>query len=313
MTRVAQLYHQANLRQTEIAERLNLSQARVSRLLKEALDREVVRITVQVPVGVNADLEGELEARYGITEAVVTDSAAPAADGTVDEAQLMRDIGQAAAYHLETTLRPNDVVGVSAWSATLLATVSAMHPLPGPTRIRVVQLLGGVGNPNAAMHATELTRRFALTLRGQPVLLPAPGVVGSAEARKVLERDPNVQATMALFKSVTVALLGVGAIDPSPALAESGNVFTAREQSAVARAGGVGDVCLRFYNRQGQALGTAVDQRVIGMTLDQLRRVPRKVAIAGGPRKVEAIRAAMHGGLIDVLVTDRVTAETLTP
>ena len=73
----------------------------------------------------------------------------------------MRDLGAAAAFYLETTLRPTDVIGISSWSAALLAMVDAMHPSQRPAGARVVQILGGVGNPSAEAHATQLTRRLA--------------------------------------------------------------------------------------------------------------------------------------------------------
>jgi DNA-binding transcriptional regulator LsrR (DeoR family) len=47
------------------------------------------------------------------------------------------------------------------------------------------------------------------------------------------------------------------------------------------------------------------------MTLEQLKRVRRTIGIAGGSRKVPAIRGALLGGYINVLVTDRLSAEKL--
>ncbi len=120
IAKVARLYYESGLKQPEIAQRLQLSQPKVSRLLKQAIDRDIVRISVRVPVGVQAELEEALESEYGLLEAVVVETSAS------DEAQLMRDLGQAAAYHLETTIRPGDVIGISSWSATLLAMVNAM-------------------------------------------------------------------------------------------------------------------------------------------------------------------------------------------
>jgi DNA-binding transcriptional regulator LsrR (DeoR family) len=47
------------------------------------------------------------------------------------------------------------------------------------------------------------------------------------------------------------------------------------------------------------------------MDLAQLGRVDRAIAVAGGPRKLAAIQAALAGGLISGLITDRFTAEHL--
>jgi DNA-binding transcriptional regulator LsrR (DeoR family) len=305
IARVARLYYESGLKQPEIARRLQLSQAKVSRLLKQAIERDIVTITVHVPVGVHADLEEALESKFGLLEAVVVETTA------ANEQQLMRDLGQAAASHLERTIQPGDVIGISSWSATLLATVNAMRPASSGEGIRVVQILGGVGNPAAEVHATELTRRLARIVDGEPVYLPVPGVVGSVEARGVLERDEHVQRVLELFPQITLAVVGIGTVEPSPLLARSGNIFSDEELALAARAGAVGDVSLRFYDDQGKPAKTPLDERVIGLKLDELQRVPRSIAVAGGSRKVNAIKGALTGRFVSHIVTDRDTAVQL--
>jgi DNA-binding transcriptional regulator LsrR (DeoR family) len=305
MTRVARLYHEGGARQPEIAERLGLSQPKVSRLLRQAQDIGIVRISVGVPTGAYPNLEERLESRYELREAVVIDADA---DG---EAGLLRGLGSAAAYFLETTLRSRDIVGISSWSATLLATVDAMHPVLSAQGTRVVQILGGVGSPTAEVHAAHLTRRLAELIRGEAMFLPAPGVVGSSASRRVLLEDPFVRAATGLFDKVTVALVGIGSVEPSGLLASSGNVFSSQELETVRALRGVGDICLRFFDETGGKVVTPLDKRVIGMDLDQLRRVPRSVGVAAGERKVAAIRGALSGRYINCLITDRSTAERL--
>jgi DNA-binding transcriptional regulator LsrR (DeoR family) len=304
MTKVARMYHEQGLRQTEIMERLNMSQSTISRLLKRAEKAGIVRITVSVPSGAYPDLEEALQEKYSLKEAIVVDS-------VEDDDRLVRDLGPAAAYYVETTLRPNDVVGLSSWSAALLAMVDAMQPNARAAGVRVVQVLGGVGNPSAEVHATHLTQRFANLVGGSATLLPAPGVVGSAEARRVLMKDRFVQEAVNLIDTVTLALVGIGAIEPSRLLAASGNVFSSSELDMLRAHGAVGDICLRFFDRNGAPVMTGLNDRVIGMDLGQLRRANRVVGVAGGKRKAQAIRGALVGGLVNVLITDRNTAALL--
>lgn len=108
-----------------------------------------------------------------------------------------------------------------------------------------------------------------------------------------------------------VALVGIGTVQPSGLLASSGNIFTEDELAAVRELGGVGDVCLRFLASNGARLATPLEERVIGMDLEQLRRTPRTVGVAGGRRKLPAIRRAIEGGWINCLITDRFAAERL--
>jgi len=304
MTKVARLYYDQELNQPEIAAQLDLSQATVSRLLKRAREEGIVRVTVNVPYGAYPLLEEQLQQRYGLKEAVVVDS-------VETEDQLLRDIGSAAAYYLETTLRAGDVIGISSWSATLLAMVDALHPPPRLSNVRVLQILGGLGNPLAKVYASRLIDRFASLVRGEAVLLPAPGIVSSPDAVPILLKDTYVRSAMELFEQVTIALVGIGTVEPSGLLASSGNIYSPEELDMLRQAGAVGDICLRFFDQTGKPVDNPLNDRVIGMNLEQLRHVKRAVGIAGGKRKLAAIRGALQGRWINVLITDRSTAEHL--
>jgi DNA-binding transcriptional regulator LsrR (DeoR family) len=304
IAKVAGLYYQRGMRQADIAAQMSLSQSTVSRLLKRAEQEHIVRISVSVPSGAHTELESELEARFGLKEAVVVDTVG-------DDEQILRDLGSAAAFYVESTLKEGDVIGISSWSATLLAMVDAMHPLPKSAHAEVVQILGGVGNPSAEVHAAHLTGRLAAFTHGSSVFLPAPGVAGSAEAARLYLEDPFVRSATERFAHVTLALVGIGAVEPSRLLASSGNIFSKAELDLLRARGAVGDVCLRFFDEHGRRVVTPLDERVIGIRPEQLRTVARSVGIAGGPRKLAAVAGALAGTLINVLITDLGTAEAL--
>ncbi len=305
MTRVARMYYERDMRQAEIAQQLGLSQATISRLFNRAREEGIVRISVSVPQGVYTDLEEQLIARYNLRDAIVVDCVHD------DEQIIQRDLGAAAAYYVESTIKPDEVIGLSSWSATLLALVDAMHQIPRKNGVQVVQILGGIGNPAAEIHAARLTGRFAKLVHGQATFLPAPGVVGSEATRQVFLEDQYVRGAMALFDRVSLALVGIGAVEPSELLADSGNIFTAEEQDILRSQGAVGDILLRFFDEDGRAVQTSLDNRVVSMTLEQLHRADRAVAVAGGRRKHDAIRGALRGGWINVLITDSFTAQRL--
>ncbi len=303
MARVARLYYLDGLKQSEIAERASISQATVSRLIKQSRAEGIVQISVVSPQRTYLELEDALRERFALGEVVVAHCEEDR------EPQVLQAIGEAAAHHLETTLAAGEVIGVSSWSQTILRTVDSLAKRASARK--VVQTLGGMGNPAVQEHATHLTTRLATLLGAEPVLLPAPGVAGSRAARDVLLGDPFVRASMDVFAEITVALVGIGAVEPSEMLAKSGNVFTERELAGLRERGAVGDLSLRFLDADGRAVVAPLDERVIGITLHELRRVPRVVALAGGDRKVAAIRAALASGLVGVLVTDRFTAAKL--
>ncbi len=305
MTRVAGLYYDDGVRQPEIARRLRLSQPKVSRLLKQAHQMGIVRISVRPPSGTNPELERAIESSYDLHQVEVVDISRD------DDEAAVRELGAAAAFHLENTVRSGDIIGVSSWSATLLAMVDAMHPVNGVRDTQVVQILGGGGDPAAEGHATHLVRRMAHLLHGEGTFLPAPSSVGSKASRDVLLADPFVRRAMSLFDDLDVALVGIGGQEPSGLLTSSGNVFSREELQTVRAAGGIGDIGLRFLRADGEPVRSSLDERVIGIDLEQLQRVPRAIGVAGGPGKTVAIRAALLGGWINCLITDRFTGERL--
>lgn len=305
LTKIAVMYHEQGLRQPEIAERLHISQSRVSRFLKEAVAVGVVRTIVVSPPGVFPELEAALCERYGLVDAVVAD---PMSD---DETILLRALGAAAATYLETTLVNDELVGISSWSSTLLAAVDVMATRTTGTARRVVQVIGGTGHVGAQVMATRLAERFSQVLGAEPAYLQAPGIVDSSAAREALLSDTNFAPVVEDWAHLSLLLVGIGALEPSPLLQDSGNGLGDAELAELRDLGAVGDVCLRFFDADGQPVESQLDDRVVGIGVEQLLAVERKIGIAGGQRKHEAIRASLTGGWVDVLITDLATANAL--
>ena len=305
ITKAARLYYEERLTQTEIAGRLGISQVAVSRLLKRAEEYGIVRTTVISPPGAFAELEGLLEQRFGLSQVVIAEAARDA------EEAVLNAIGSAAAQLLESTLKSGEVIGISSWSASLLSMVDQMHPVRKIQKCTVVQMLGGIGNPAAEKHANHLATRLARLVHGDARFLPAPGVVGSAGAAKILSQDPYVRETLEFFDKITLALVGIGSLEPSALVASSGNSFSSEELGIIQQNGAVGDICLRFYDANGKEVKEAIGNRVIGIDLERLKRIRTTIGLAGGKRKFAAILAGLRGKWINTLVTDQYTADRL--
>ena len=306
IAQVARMYHEERRTQLEIATSLNVSQGTVCRFLKRAEKLGIVRTTVSPPVGTFVDLEELLEQKFELSQVII----ARAPSGS--EESMQGAVGAAAAHFLGITLRPRTVVGLAPWSASLLSMVEQMHPVWKVSECKVVQILGGVGHPSVEKHVCYLVSQLARLVQGDAHLLPAPGLVASKEAADVLTQDPHVRETMELFDRITVALLGIGSLEPSPWLVGSGNTFSIEELQSLEDKGAVGNICLRFYNANGEEITDALgSNRVFGLKLERLKSIPMVVGIACGKRKRQAILGALRGRWINVLVTDQFTAESL--
>lgn len=226
MAKIARMYHERGMRQSQIAEELHVSQPRVSRLLKRAGEVGIVRTTVALPSDVYTDVEEELESCYGLAEAVVVD-----VGGNDDD--VTRALGAAAAQYLETTLAASDVLGISSWSATLLAAAESMRPARARIADTIVQVVGGVGDPRVQMQATRLMAAVARATGGAPTFLSSPGMVGSVGTRESLMSDRSLAEVMATWERLTTVLVGIGSLEPSPLLRDSGNGLPAAEQDVL--------------------------------------------------------------------------------
>ncbi|MFI7614900.1 sugar-binding transcriptional regulator [Nonomuraea terrae] len=304
LVKVARMYHERGLRQPEIASQLNLSQPRVSRLLKEAVARGVVRTVVVSPDGVHAEMEGALVEQYGLRDAVVVDT-----DGVGPD--VIPALAAATATYLDATLKGGDVIGISSWSATLLEAVNAMRAKTVPVAEEVVQIVGGSGSPEVQLHATRLTSRLAELTGARPVFAPSAALVHSRELRDLLSKEPAMAEVMKSWSRLTLALLGIGTLEPSPLLRRSGNAIEPADQRQLEELGAVGDVCTRYFDADGRPVEADFDDRIIGISPDQLRAVERRIGVAGGESKIAAIRGAVRGGWVNILITDVEVARAL--
>ena len=298
MTKAARLHHIQGARQTEIAEKMGISQAGVSRLLRMAEEQGIIRSIVVPPEGLYPDLE------EGPVEGYVVD-----VDPT--EEGISQILGAAAARCLTDVFEGGPVLGFTSWSTTLREMARLIEPRVKSQIKCVVETLGDLGSPMMQHEADVATLQMAQAFRAEAVFLRAPGVMGSAALRDAALADVHIQKALSLLNEVDIVFVGLGPADFHGPLEENDNFFTAEQLAEVRNAGAVGQLHQRFIDREGRPVRTPLDDLVIGISLDQLRDAGRRIAVAGGAAKHEALAAALAGEWIDVLVTDVDSANTL--
>jgi DNA-binding transcriptional regulator LsrR (DeoR family) len=306
LVKVSRFYFEQELTQSEISKRLRLSRQKVQRLIKQAKEQGIVQITIRPVIGAFPDLERMLETRFGLQEAVVIETT-----NFEDQFVVAREVGVGAADFLMRVVQPRDSIVIS-WGGSLLGMVNALfgsYRRSDLDSIKVIQGLGGLGDPNKEVHAADLTRRLAQVLEGEAVLLPTPAVAGTPEARDTYFEDPFVCHVLEQAQTANLAVMGIGAPRLDSILMREGRIVTVEDLEGLKRKGAVGDMNLRFFNGKGKLVQSNFDQRVIGLTLDEIQIIERVVGVAGGAAKVSAIRGALAGKLVDVLVTDHITAQ----
>ena len=124
-------------------------------------------------------------------------------------------------------------------------------------------------------------------------------------------QDPSCRDVFSYYDHLSILLVGIGSLTPSRLLRDSGDVLNSPDIEELRTMGAVGDVCLRYFNRDGEFIDSSFDKRVLGISAGQIRATPRCIAVAGGLRKVDAIRAALRGKWITTLITDLDVAREL--
>ncbi len=304
MARVARMYYQNNMSQSEIAKQLGLSQPTVSRYLYRSRKEGLIRISLDLPKDIFTEVEESLIMKYNLKDVVVIDSYYD------DDKSIQMDLGSAAAYYFESILRSNEILGIFPFSRTLLNLVETLHPITTKPGIKVVQILGGVGNPTDKMHVNTLVSRLAELVHGEAVFLPVTGIVATEAARNILLSDDYVQQVTRLYDSITTSLEAIGAIVPDhPILQAAGN--SSFYMNLLKKNNAVGDIHCRFFDINGNLIETGLEKRIISMDLHQLSKVERSICVAGGRQKYNGILGALRGRWINILITDRFTAERL--
>lgn len=302
--KVAQLYYESELTQDEISKKLRLSRPKVSRLLQEARDAGFVKITVAPFPGSHTRLERSLEEKYGLLDVLAIDVSQPDS-----YPQTARELGAAAAGYLSRIVADGDTIGLT-WGLTLASMVENLKP-EKKKNITVTQLVGGLGEPDAETHATELARRLAIMLEATLQLIPAPGIVKNIELAQYLRIEPYVAQVLDQLKQVNLAFVGIGALNQGSLLMQDERIITWEEVQPLIEKGAVGDIGLHFYDRLGNVLPSEIEKRLIGAKVSNYHQIDRVVGVAGGKDKYLSILGGVRGRLINTLITDFETAQRL--
>ena len=207
-----------------------------------------MQITIQPAWNTSADLERQLERRFSLQEALVVETAE-----YDDHDRVAPALGAAGADYLLRVVSDGDSIAIS-WGSTLRAVVDALPRLGKPLQnVRVIQALGGLGNPNTEIHASDLTRRMARIFAAEAVLLPAPGVVRTAAAHEALLEDFYVAQALAAARKANIAVMSLGVPRQDSVLMREGQIVSWPELTRLREQGAVGDINLRYFDGQGQA------------------------------------------------------------
>ncbi len=296
---IAEMYFLEGKNQNEISRKVGMTRSNVSRLLKEARQQGIVQIQINRPIQENSALTKALVERFRLKDAHIIQ---------VDHSNdLLSKLGSVAAAELLSHLQPGKVLGTT-WGTGISATVEHLeveNRIPG---IKVVQLLGALGSRIQEYDGHGIVRRLEEKLDAEGIYLNAPYLVDDAHTAGLLLETASIKEALSMGKRADVALLGVGSIELMYCSYYLAGYVSEDEILNIRASGAVGDVCGRFFNLDGELIIDDYQDRLIGLSMDDLVSIPVRIGVAGGTGKINPILGALRGGLINVLVTDSTTA-----
>jgi deoxyribonucleoside regulator len=304
LVEVSRAYYLENRTQAEIAASLGITRSQVSRDLKEARQRGIVEISINLPDQESSELESDLQARFPhLLRAIV----APSFSEDVEANRIL--IGRYAANYLMKVARPGQKIVIGC-GRTMRCLVDALQKtdLAGA---RVIQAMGNLGHPDHDIDYNEICATAANAFGVPAYYLSAPAILGprSGKARQLIQANPTIQAVLEQAQQADIYIFGIGSIESELPYVRVG-MIAADEMDEIARRA-VGDICGRFFDQNGVEQPTPFGDRIVGIELADLQRASQSIGAATGPDKIDPLLGALNGGWINAVVTDEHTARQI--
>jgi DNA-binding transcriptional regulator LsrR (DeoR family) len=287
---VARRYYLDNASKVDIAKDLELSRFKVARLLEDARARGIVQIQIKSPSPIDRALSEQLADALGVPRCVVTQTS-----GSPE--QVRDQVAEAAARTVAPLVRAGDLLGLT-WSRAVDAMVDHLGTLPACT---VVQLAGSLHSPGGGGSTTDLARRAAALAGGTVHAVHAPLVVDDVGAVAALRRQPGIADTLALADRLDISVVAIGAWRPGCSTvwdAVSGQI---RDDGLAG--GAIAEISGHLLDLDGKLVESPLEQMIIAVSIEQLRRPAERVVLAAGVHRAPAVIAAVRAGLVSTLVT----------
>lgn len=303
LVEIARAYYEQGHDQGMIGESMGISRSQVSRYLKKAKNLNLVQVRIVSPEERTTDVEIALRGRFAsLKEAIVV----PVFN--LQPGPIRKTIARAGAHYLEQVVRPGQKICVGS-GRTLCEVFNWLHPSE-VVNISIIQAMGNVGHEAMEIDFNQMARAAANAFGARIFFMNAPAILGSGTVAEFISANPSIHETLQLAHNADLYLFSIGSIS-SDLIFTRGGIFKTQDLEQLRLAGSVGDICAHFFNVAGVEIRSSFKDRIVGITLEDLRSNALTIAVAGGPDKVFPLIGALHGGFIKVLITDEQTANAI--
>ncbi|PKM50007.1 MAG: transcriptional regulator [Firmicutes bacterium HGW-Firmicutes-7] len=300
--KVCKLYYEEDLSQKEIAIELGISRPQISRILSNAKKNNTVSIKVNNIFEKETELEEKLKQKYPVHDVWVLKT-----QGQTDEV-IYEEMGKQVSDQLDAYIPNNSLVGVMS-GKTISSFVNGLNCFEKKA-LEFIPLIGGIGSDGADWHANVIAKNFADKINGKYYILNAPVIMKTQHAKESLMNEPHIGNILEKAKKCNVAIVGIGQVDNNSTNVKAG-ALSPEDMEQLNKIGAKASICCSYLDGKGKTIDSEISQRSIGVTIEELKRCKKIVAIAIGNSKTEAIKSVLLGGFVDVLITNIETANKI--
>lgn len=299
--KVCKLFYEDNMSQKDISLSLGISKPQVCRMLNFAKENEIIEFTINNPYSQEFELEEKLIEKYSLKEAFVFNFSYQNTEEAISK------LGECCAEQLDKYFVDNSIIGVM--SGRTIESISTFAHRLTRQGLNFVPLVGNIGSGGHKWHANAIAENFAQKTGGSYDLINAPIILQNKETCNLIKKEPSISQILNKGKACNIALIGIGEINLSSTTYLCG-AFSEKDITELAAENAVASVCTSYISKDGKILNTELSLRSVGVSLNELAQ-NTTIAFSTGKEKIEATKAALKSGYIDIFMTSQDMAEEL--
>ncbi|WVD65943.1 sugar-binding transcriptional regulator [Orbus sturtevantii] len=302
---IAQLYYEHNLTQAQISAKLGIYRTTISRLLKKAQQQQIVKFTINYNLCQTSLLEKQLKEYFKLHDVIVVDA------NTDDQSDIyLQKMGYAGAKYLQKIITDHDIIGFS-WGSSLAAVAEQLDNSVHKEALCLPMVGGPAGKLTSQFHVNTIVYNVATKLHCRSLLMDFPAILEEKSLRDAIVKSQHYNQIASYWYKLTIAMFGIGSCNIANSSIWHGFYGDDDQIETLENKPIAGDICSRFFDHKGNIVQTNISDKIINITLEQLKIAKYRIGVAESTEKADAIIAAILGGYINVLITTKGTAESI--
>lgn len=303
IVKVASMYYDEGMTQAAIARKLGVSRSLISKILIDARNEGIVEVYIRSKDTYTVSLERELEKKFKLNKAVVVDTY------LLNEPEIEKKVYQDAANCVIKMTANISTLGIS-WGQSIRGMINH-YPYTNQGNIEIYPLIGGMGDHHVEIHSNQLSYDLARKMHATAKYLYAPALMDNEFIKKELLANSAICNVIEFSKNVDLAIVGISTPYGGNTMSQIGYI---NEQNIAEfkELGVVGDINSQFFNDKGEVVNHSINRNVVGIGLEDLRKIPNVLVIGFGMNKFEAIKVALTYNLVNnIVTTDKIATKLL--